>query len=92
MYYKLRYAYEFSDVEGEYIITPKNGEVTTKAMVANATTYFILKKLQEKCTISDIVNVLKGSYQVDEDNLYTDIENVIDELKTADLIEEYDTV
>ena len=89
MYYKLKYDYEFSEIEGEYIVTPKNGETTTKAMVVNVTTYLILKELQEKHTISEIVKILKSFYQVETDRLFADIENVIDELKTADLIEEY---
>lgn len=90
MQYKLKYNYDFSEVEGDFIVTPKNGEITSKAMVVNSTTYHILNALQEKCTISDLVQILKKYYQVDEDSLYSDVDAIITELKHADLIEEYD--
>ena len=85
--YKLRYDYDFSEVEGDYIATPKNGESTTKALVINETTYRIMMLLQNGISISEVVKKLSEIYTVPNTVLFNDVEVVIEELGKAGLIE-----
>lgn len=85
--YKLKYDYDFSEVEGDYIATPKNEEFTTKALVINETTYRIMMLLQNGISISEVVKKLSERYTVSNTVLFNDVKVVIEELGKAGLIE-----
>lgn len=84
--YKLKYNYDFSEVEGDYIVTPKNGETTTKALVINETTYKIMELLQNSVSICEIVENLSEVYSESNITLFDDVKAVIEELDKAGLI------
>ena len=84
--YKLKYNYDFSEVEGDYIVTPKNSEATTKALVINETTYRIMKELQNDVPVCDIVDVLSKIYTISKEELFDDVKKVINELEKVELI------
>ena len=85
--YKLKYDYDFSEVEGDYIATPKNGESTTKALVINETTYRIMMLIQNGMSISEVVKKLSEIYTVSNTVLFNDVGVVIKELDKAGLID-----
>lgn len=84
--YKLKYNYDFSKVEGDYIVTPKNGETTTKALVINETTYKIMELLQNNVSISEIVEKLSEIYAESNISLFEDVKSIVEELENSGLI------
>lgn len=84
--YKLKYKYDFSEVEGDYIVTPKNGETTTKALVINKTTYKIMELLQKSVSISEIVEKLSEVYTESNIALFDDVKKVVEELEKSGLV------
>ena len=85
--YKLKYNYDFNEIEGDYIVTPKNGETTTKALVVNETAYKIMDLLQKSISISEIVEKLSEIYAESNISLFNDVKAVVEELEKSGLIE-----
>lgn len=90
MKYKLKYKFDTSIVEGDYIVTPIDSRDTTKALILNETGYFIFSKLQDNISIVDIVDMMEAKFDIEREELFDDVNAIVDNLKEAGLLDEND--
>ena len=90
MKYKLKYNFETNVVEGDYIVTPIDSQDTTKVLILNETGYFVFSKLVDDTSIADIVDMMETKFDIGREELFDDVNTIVDSLKEAGLLDEND--
>ncbi len=87
---KIKEGFMLREIAGEYIVVPVgkaavdfNGIVTL-----NGTGAFLWKQLTTNQNISDLLDAIMKEYQVEEEIAYKDIQDFINTLKKASLLED----
>lgn len=88
--YKLVLQYDIVDIDGDYILTPKNESEhdSTDAIILNTTDFEMFQSLVNKLDVDSIISEFSNRYDVEKSVIATDLDEIILELKSKNLIKE----
>ena len=73
--FKIKSGYVLIEIEGEFLAIPFAPELNSaNIIILNPVSGLLWEKLQDECTISQLVNAVTGKFKVDAATAQTDIE------------------
>ena len=85
---KIKQGFKIMPFADGYVAMPENPQVNGKNMLIslNGLGKFLFEKLENECTVEDLVKSVTNTYNVDEKRAKADIEAFIEKLKAQDII------
>lgn len=86
---KIKEGYILREVAGSYVVLPLgDATIDFNGMASlNETGSFLFEKMQQEITEEELVNALLERYEIDEETAKTDVNNFVNKLKGAGIIE-----
>lgn len=86
--FKIKSGYVLREIEGEFLAIPFAPELnSSNIIILNPVSGLLWEKLQNGCTLSQLVKAVTGTFTIDEATAQSDIEEFLQALKENDMLE-----